>query len=80
MRFELVESSPLARDTALESVNKLLPLWLDDFGTGIANFLAIKDVRYDYIKIARELFVMLRETQEGRNLFMPLIQAMNQYC
>ena len=38
------------------------PLWLDDFGTGMANFSALSEVRYDYIKIARELFVMLRQS------------------
>ncbi len=56
------------------------PLWLDDFGTGMANFSALSEVRYDYIKVARELFVMLRQSAEGRNLFTLLLQLMNRYC
>ena len=34
----------------------------------MANFSALSEVRYDYIKIARELFVMLRQSPEGRTL------------
>ena len=56
------------------------PLWLDDFGTGMANFSALSEVRYDYIKIARELFVMLRQSPEGRTLFSQLLHLMNRYC
>ncbi|PWU32259.1 cyclic-guanylate-specific phosphodiesterase, partial [Enterobacter hormaechei] len=56
------------------------PLWLDDFGTGMANFSALSEVRYDYIKVARDLFIMLRQTPEGRNLFTMLLQLMNRYC
>lgn len=56
------------------------PLWLDDFGTGMANFSALSEVSYDYIKVARDLFVMLRKTPEGRNLFTLLLQLMNRYC
>jgi EAL domain-containing protein (putative c-di-GMP-specific phosphodiesterase class I) len=37
-------------------------------------------VSYDYIKVARDLFVMLRQTPEGRNLFTLLLQLMNRYC
>lgn len=55
-------------------------MWLDDFGTGMANFSALSEVRYDYIKVARELFVMLRQSAEGRNLFILLLQLMNRYC
>ena len=51
------------------------PLWLDDFGTGMANFSALSEVRYDYIKVARDLFIMLRQTPEGRNLFTLLLQG-----
>ncbi len=59
---------------------KIGPLWLDDFGTGMANFSALSEVRYDYIKIARELFVMLRQSPEGRTLFSQLLRLMNRYC
>lgn len=37
-------------------------------------------MRYDYIKVARDLFIMLRQTPEGRNLFTMLLQLMNRYC
>lgn len=44
------------------------------------NFSALSEVRYDYIKVARDLFIMLRQTPEGRNLFTMLLQLMNRYC
>ena len=46
----------------------------------MANFSALSEVRYDYIKVARDLFIMLRQTPEGRNLFTLLLQLMNRYC
>jgi EAL domain-containing protein (putative c-di-GMP-specific phosphodiesterase class I) len=46
----------------------------------MANFSALSEVSYDYIKVARDLFVMLRQTPEGRNLFTLLLQLMNRYC
>ena len=44
------------------------------------SFSALSEVRYDYIKVARDLFIMLRQTPEGRNLFTMLLQLMNRYC
>ncbi|KAE9856839.1 cyclic-guanylate-specific phosphodiesterase, partial [Escherichia coli] len=79
MRFELVEHVRLPQDSSFASMCELGPLWLDDFGTGMANFSALSEVRYDYIKVARDLFIMLRQTQEGRNLFTLLLQLMNRY-
>ena len=46
----------------------------------MANFSALNEVRYDYIKVARDLFIMLRKTPEGRKLFILLIELMNRYC
>ncbi|WP_029590651.1 cyclic-guanylate-specific phosphodiesterase [Franconibacter pulveris] len=80
VRFELVEHIRLPQDSSFASVCELGPLWLDDFGTGMANFSALSEVRYDYIKVARELFTMLRKTPEGQNLFTLLLQLMNRYC
>lgn len=80
LRFELVEHIRLPKDSSFAAICEFGPLWLDDFGTGMANFSALNEVRYDYIKIARELFVMLRQTAEGRNLFILLLQLMNRYC
>lgn len=80
LRFELVEHIHLPKESSFASMCEFGPLWLDDFGTGMANFSALNEVRYDYIKIARELFVMLRQTPEGRNLFTMLLQLMNRYC
>lgn len=80
LRFELVEHLHLPKETSFASICEFVPLWLDDFGTGMANFSALSEVRYDYIKVARELFVMLRQTPEGRNLFTMLLQLMNRYC
>ncbi|MDF7758292.1 cyclic-guanylate-specific phosphodiesterase [Kosakonia cowanii] len=80
IRFELVEHIRLPQDSSFASICEIGPLWLDDFGTGMANFSALSEVRYDYIKIARELFMMLRKTPEGQNLFTLLLQLMNHYC
>jgi len=80
VRFELVEHIRLPEDSNLAGMSEFGPLWLDDFGTGMANFSALSEVRYDYIKVARELFTMLRTTPEGRNLFTQLLQLMNRYC
>lgn len=80
LRFELVEHMALPQDSTVASLCEFGPLWLDDFGTGMANFSALSEVSYDYIKVARDLFVMLRQTPEGRNLFTLLLQLMNRYC
>lgn len=63
LRFELVEHIRLPKDSSFASMCEFGPLWLDDFGTGMANFSALSEVRYDYIKVARELFVMLRQSR-----------------
>ncbi|MEO3991526.1 cyclic-guanylate-specific phosphodiesterase [Pseudocitrobacter cyperus] len=80
LRFELVEHTRLPQESSYASICEFGPLWLDDFGTGMANFSSLSEVRYDYIKVARDLFVMLRKTPEGRNLFTLLLQLMNRYC
>ncbi|WP_436857349.1 cyclic-guanylate-specific phosphodiesterase [Citrobacter tructae] len=80
LRFELVEHIQLPKDATFAGMCEFGPLWLDDFGTGMANFSALSEVRYDYIKVARELFIMLRQTPEGRTLFTMLLQLMNRYC
>ena len=80
MRIELVEHVRLPQDSSFATMCEFGPLWLDDFGTGMANFSALSEVQYDYIKVARDLFIMLRQTSEGRNLFTLLLQLMNRYC
>lgn len=80
IRFELVEHIRLPSNASLAGMSEFGPLWLDDFGTGMANFSSLSEVRYDYIKVARELFIMLRKTAEGRHLFTLLLQLMNRYC
>lgn len=80
VRFELVEHITLPTSAALARIKEFGPLWLDDFGSGMANFSALSEVRYDYIKVARELFIMLRKSEDGRRLFTTLLQLMNGYC
>ncbi|NIY48913.1 cyclic-guanylate-specific phosphodiesterase [Cedecea colo] len=80
VRFELVEHITQPQAATLARMQEFGPLWLDDFGTGMANFSALSEVRYDYIKVARDLFIMLRKSDEGRNLFTMLLQLMNRYC
>ena len=80
VRFELVEHITQPHAVTLADMSEFGPLWLDDFGTGVANFSALSETRYDYIKVARDLFIMLRNSEEGRNLFTMLLQLMNRYC
>ena len=80
IRFELVEHIRLPDDISIAAISDMGPLWLDDFGTGMANFSALGEMHYDYIKVARDLFIMLRKTPEGQNLFALLLQLMNRYC
>lgn len=80
VRFELVEHITQPQAVTLAGMHEFGPLWLDDFGTGVANFSALSEMHYDYIKVARDLFIMLRTSDEGRNLFNMLLQLMNRYC
>ncbi|WP_338501975.1 cyclic-guanylate-specific phosphodiesterase [Erwinia aphidicola] len=80
VRFELVEHHVLPQDAIFAQMPELGPLWLDDFGCGMANFSALTELKYDYIKLARELFILLRASEEGRNLFGMLLALINRYC
>ncbi|WP_147193829.1 cyclic-guanylate-specific phosphodiesterase [Pantoea sp. MBD-2R] len=80
VRFELVEHQSLPQEALIARVPELGPLWLDDFGSGMANFSALSELKYDYIKLARELFILLRKSEEGRNLFNMLLALINRYC
>ncbi|MGE9553754.1 cyclic-guanylate-specific phosphodiesterase [Erwinia amylovora] len=80
VRFELVEQHALPQETNISQMPELGPLWLDDFGSGMANFSALTELKYDYIKMARELFILLRKSEEGRNLFNMLLALINRYC
>lgn len=80
VRFELVEHHVLPHKEIVAQMPELGPLWLDDFGSGMANFSALNELKYDYIKMARELFIMLRKSEEGCNLFNMLLVLINRYC
>lgn len=80
VRFELVEHEVLPKELIATQMPELGPLWMDDFGSGLANFSALNGLKYDYIKMARELFIMLRASEEGRNLFVMLLALINRYC
>ncbi len=59
VRFELTEHHALPQEEMVAQMPELGPLWLDDFGSGMANFSALTELRYDYIKLSRELFMLL---------------------
>ena len=80
VRFELTEHHVLPQEEMVAQMPELGPLWLDDFGSGMANFSALTELKYDYIKLSRELFILLRKTEEGRNLFSMLLALINRYC
>lgn len=80
LRFELVESLAVLPHDVLASLPEASQLWLDDFGCGVANFSSLAQVKYDCIKIARELFIMLLQSDEGRKLFPSLVSLIATYC
>lgn len=80
VRFELTEHHILPQAEIVAQMPELGPLWLDDFGSGMANFSALSELKYDYIKLSRELFMLLRKSDEGRNLFSMLLALINRYC
>ncbi|AXW88672.1 cyclic-guanylate-specific phosphodiesterase [Lonsdalea britannica] len=80
LRFELVECQEGLPKELLNALPEASRLWLDDFGCGVANFSSLLMVRHDCIKVARELFVMLQQTEEGRQIFHLLITLMTRYC
>lgn len=80
LRFELVEHHELPQELIDTKMPELGPLWMDDFGSGMANFSALTEIKYDYIKMSRELFMLLRASEEGRNLFGMLLALINRYC
>lgn len=79
VRFELVESAENALSIPLSQIEQADRLWLDDFGQGIANFSSFTTWHYEYIKIARDLFILLRQSEEGSRLFFTLVTLMNRY-
>ncbi|MEI7345317.1 cyclic-guanylate-specific phosphodiesterase [Dickeya chrysanthemi] len=80
LRFELVESLAVLPHEMLAALPEASQLWLDDFGCGMANFSSLSLVKYDCIKIARELFIMLLKSEEGRKLFPSLVTLIATYC
>lgn len=79
LRFELVEHAETASNHPLQQIVGGERLWLDDFGSGLANFSAVGARRYQYIKVARELFTLLKQSEEGVQLLGTLIKMMNQH-
>ncbi|PWK94860.1 EAL domain-containing protein (putative c-di-GMP-specific phosphodiesterase class I) [Pantoea allii] len=80
VRFELTEHHVLPQEEMVAQMPELGPLWLDDFGSGMANFSALTELKYDYIKLSRELFILLRASDEGQVLFPMLLSLINRYC
>ena len=78
-RFELVEQAEMALTRPLGQIAQSDRLWLDDFGNGLANFCSFTAWKYEYIKVARELFILLRQSEEGSRLFFTLVTLLNRY-
>lgn len=79
LRFELVEQPDQAMNGPLQHISGAERLWLDDFGSGLANFSAVSSWRYQHIKVARELFMLLKQSDEGIQLFFTLVRLMSQH-
>lgn len=80
LRFELTEHQALPQPEKVAKITEMCPLWLDDFGSGMANFSALTGLRYDYIKVSRDLFMLLNSSEEGRVLFPMLLGLINRHC
>lgn len=79
LRFELVEHADHAINGPLQHIQGAERLWLDDFGSGLANFSAVSSWRYQHIKLARELFTLLKQSEEGIQLFFTLVRLMSKH-
>ncbi|WP_293770640.1 cyclic-guanylate-specific phosphodiesterase [uncultured Pantoea sp.] len=80
LRFELTEHQVLPQPEKVAKITELGPLWLDDFGSGMANFSALTELQYDYIKLSRDLFMLLDSSDEGRGMYPMLLALINRYC
>ncbi|ARD39727.1 cyclic-guanylate-specific phosphodiesterase [Edwardsiella ictaluri] len=77
LRFEILEH--VHGSAPIHGLPDLHRLWLDDFGSGLANFSSLIDVRYEFVKLDRAVFALLCQTQQGTELFMALVAMMRQY-
>ncbi|TCV01270.1 EAL domain-containing protein (putative c-di-GMP-specific phosphodiesterase class I) [Samsonia erythrinae] len=80
IRFEMVENQGGLPKEILATLPETKKLWLDDFGCGMANFSSLMLAQYDCIKMARELFVFLQQSDEGRAVFPALIVFLSRFC
>lgn len=80
LRFEVVENLGGLSKEVLTALPEVRHLWLDDFGCGMANFSSLMLAQYDCIKVARELFVLLQQSEEGRQLFPSLLSLLARFC
>ncbi|MCG8157107.1 cyclic-guanylate-specific phosphodiesterase [Brenneria goodwinii] len=80
IRFEMVENQGGLPKEALTKLPEAQTLWLDDFGCGVANFSSLMLAQYDCIKVARELFILLQQSGEGREVFPALITLLARFC
>ncbi|EHD20537.1 MULTISPECIES: cyclic-guanylate-specific phosphodiesterase [Brenneria] len=80
IRFEMVENQGGLPKEILTRLPEAQTLWLDDFGCGMANFSSLMLAQYDCIKVARELFILLQQSGEGREVFPALIALLARFC
>lgn len=80
VRFEMVENQGGLPKEVLTQLPEVQTLWLDDFGCGVANFSSLMLAQYDCIKVARELFILLQQSEEGRGVFPVLITLLARFC
>lgn len=80
LRFEMVEHAYAALTMPIQSLEDVHRLWLDDFGSGLANFSSLMECRYEFVKLDRALFSFLRESHEGIRLFYALVALMSRYA
>ncbi|MCA6961708.1 cyclic-guanylate-specific phosphodiesterase [Pectobacterium odoriferum] len=80
IRFEMVENQGGLPKEILTKLPEAQTLWLDDFGCGMANFSSLMLAQYDCIKVARELFILLQQSGEGKTVFPALIALLSRFC
>lgn len=54
-----------AADPVLDAIQKLAPLWLDDFGAGATGLACLTESRFEVVKLDRHLFSKLANLPEG---------------
>lgn len=84
VRLEINECFLLGRmkvndDPLLVALSLCSPLWLDDFGSGAANFSTLFSGLFEVVKLDHEIFSLFMAAESGRILMPALLALMQEH-